>query len=258
MQRMADAQFEDVRTARLYDALCGKDERDDFKFYLPLILAARRVLDVGCGTGALLRWAHERGHRGRLVGLDPAEGMLSVAGAETSIEWVRGDLSTTSFDREFDLVVMSGHAFQVFVEEGEIRRSLHAIRACLDGGGVFAFETRNPDAREWERWTDGYHEDFLDDDGTQVRYTANIESTVIGEVVSFESSYLRADWDEPAYSHSTLRLLGIDDLTTFLTDADLEITEQYGDWDHTPLTPTSPEIITVARASHGRRSPSPR
>ena len=52
---------------------------EDYRFYLPLIMSAEGVLDVGCGTGALLHWARETGHTGRLVGLDPAEGMLDVA-----------------------------------------------------------------------------------------------------------------------------------------------------------------------------------
>ncbi|MEK8169819.1 winged helix-turn-helix transcriptional regulator [Streptomyces sp. M19] len=51
----------------------------DFTFYLPLVMSARSVLDVGCGTGALLRGARENGHTGRLCGLDPAVGMLEVA-----------------------------------------------------------------------------------------------------------------------------------------------------------------------------------
>ena len=44
---------------------------------LPMILAAESVLDVGCGTGALLHWARESGHGGRLVGLDPAKSKIA-------------------------------------------------------------------------------------------------------------------------------------------------------------------------------------
>lgn len=48
----------------------------DFAFYLSLVTSARSVLDVGCGTGELLRLAREAGHRGDLCGLDPADPML--------------------------------------------------------------------------------------------------------------------------------------------------------------------------------------
>ena len=177
----------------------------------------------------------------------PGRVLLTVARTRTDIEWIRGDLSSTSFRREFDLVVMSGHAFQVFVEDDELRASLSAIRAALDDDGIFAFETRNPSARRWERWKNGYHEDFLDVDGTPARFTADVEQPVTGGVVRFTSSYQRADWDEPAYSDSTLRFLEVDELAAFLLEAGLVVSEQYGDWDRSPVTASSPEIITLAR-----------
>src|SRR5579859_7317436 len=108
--------------AALYDILC--EGRPDFPFYIGPVMSARSVLDVGCGTGALLRLAREAGHTGRLVGLDPAEAMLDVARARTDIEWVLGDLTTATWDHAFDLIVMTGHAFQVFVEDDELRAAL--------------------------------------------------------------------------------------------------------------------------------------
>ena len=83
---MVDRQFSEPRLAALYDPLCGREERADYRFYLPLVMAAGAVLDVGCGTGALLHWARESGHTGRLVGLDPAHGMLQVARKRSDIE----------------------------------------------------------------------------------------------------------------------------------------------------------------------------
>ena len=50
-------------------------------------------------------------------------------------------------------------------------------------------------------------------------------------------------------SRSTLRFLDTDALSSFLDDAGLVVEEQFGDWDRSPLTATSPEIITIA----GRR-----
>jgi SAM-dependent methyltransferase len=138
--------FTDDRLAALYDVFYPPARRDDFAFYLPLIMAARAVLDVGCGTGALLRRARESGHTGRLCGLDPASGMLNQARVRSDIEWVLGDLSSVGWDREFDLVVMTGHAFQEFIEDEEIRAALTAIRSALTDHGRFAFETRNPPA----------------------------------------------------------------------------------------------------------------
>jgi ubiquinone/menaquinone biosynthesis C-methylase UbiE len=37
------------------------------------------ILDIGCGTGRLLRKAQERWPKARLFGVDPAEGMIEKA-----------------------------------------------------------------------------------------------------------------------------------------------------------------------------------
>jgi hypothetical protein len=81
--------------------------------------------------------------------------MLGEARRRPDVEWVLGDLVSVAWDHEFDLVVMTGHAFQVFLDDDGLRTALAAIRAALTGDGRFAFETRNPRARAWERWTPG-------------------------------------------------------------------------------------------------------
>src|SRR5689334_16000672 len=109
---MADRYFTDAYLAGLYDAFNPRARRADYDFYLPLIMRADAALDAGCGTGTLLAEARDAGHPGRLLGVDPAIGMLDRAGRRTDIEWVLGDLRVPRWTREFDLVVMTGHAFQ--------------------------------------------------------------------------------------------------------------------------------------------------
>jgi ubiquinone/menaquinone biosynthesis C-methylase UbiE len=126
--------YSDPEIAELYELLNPWGVSDDF--YLEWVISAQSVLDVGCGTGLILRTARERGHTGRLVGLDPAAAMLHVGQRDrTDIEWIHGDLSTVSFDQEFDLVFMSGHAFQVFVDDDHVRQTLSAVRSALTSDG---------------------------------------------------------------------------------------------------------------------------
>ncbi len=80
--------YSDEEAAALYDVLNAWGPSDDF--YLALVMDASSVLDVGCGTGAMLRRARQDGHAGRLCGLDPDRAMLRVAGRRTDIEWVAG------------------------------------------------------------------------------------------------------------------------------------------------------------------------
>ena len=242
---MPDHHFADGELAALYDVLNPRELTGDFAFYLPSILAATSVLDVGCGTGSLLHLARESGHTGRLVGLDPAEAMLDHARRRTDVDWVLGDLSTARWDQEFDFAVMTGHAFQVLIEDGELRIALAAIRRALTDEGRFAFETRNPSARGWERWTPDNAREVTTDGGTTVR-SWNDAKPPEGDLVSFTTTYTSPSWDGPRHSHSTLRFLDAETLSEFLAEAGLAVDEQYGSWDRQPLAPASPEIITFA------------
>lgn len=242
-----DRLFSEPGLAALYDLWNPWKRRGDFGFYLPMVMSAEAVLDVGCGTGELLRLAREAGHAGRLCGVDPADAMLDQARARSDIEWILGDLASVHWDQEFDLVVMTGHAFQVFVEDDEIRRSLATIRSALTEGGRFAFETRNPLIRAWERWIPDNAVEITDATSTVVRMAHEVETPVHGDVVSFTTTFTSPDWDRPKVSQSTLRFLDTDALSSFLSDAGLGIVEQFGNWDRQPLTATSPEIITITR-----------
>ena len=240
---MVDRLFREPSLAELYDAFCVG--RRDFDFYLPLVISAASVLDVGCGTGELLRLARQSGHVGRLCGLDPADAMLDQARKQGDVEWVLGDLSCVDWEREFDLIVMTGHAFQVLVEDDEIRDALGAIRSALTDNGRFVFETRNPRMREWESWVPE-NAVTIEHGGKAVTMAHQVEQPAMGDVVSFTATFSSPSWDRPQVSRSTLRFLGEDNLGRFLASAGLLIEEQYGDWDRQPLTSASPEIITIS------------
>jgi ubiquinone/menaquinone biosynthesis C-methylase UbiE len=238
---MPDEHYADAGLASLYDTFNPRESGGDYTFYLPVIMAAESVLDVGCGTGSLLHWARESGHAGRLVGLDPAEGMLIQARRRTDIEWVHGDLSTASWDGEFDFAVMTGHAFQVLLTDDELRTAFSAIRRALKPGGRFGFETRNPAARAWERWTPSNAWEAGD-----VR-SWNDAGPFENGLVSFTTTYESPSWDAPKYSESTLRFLDVPTLSRFIEEAGMVVVEQYGLWDRSPVSDTSPEIITIVR-----------
>lgn len=239
-----DRLFSEPALAELYDAFCVG--RQDFDFYLPLVMSADSVLDVGCGTGELLRLARDAGYRGQLCGLDPATAMLDQARRQKDVEWTLGHLGTVNWDQEFDLIVMTGHAFQVLTEDAELRNTLMVVQAALIPDGSFVFETRNPSARGWEHWVPA-NAVTIEHDGEQVRMEHEVETPVEGELVSFTVTFSSPSWKRPMVSRSTLRFLTVEKLAMFLSDAGLTIKEQFGDWDRSPLTDTSTEIITVAK-----------
>lgn len=242
---MVDRCFSEPRLAELYDAFSL--HRRDFDFYLPLLMSVESVLDVGCGTGELLCMAREAGHAAQLCGLDPATAMLEQARKKRGdIEWVVGDLDSAAWDGEFDLVVMSGHAFQVLVEDEQIRDALASIRTALRAGGRFAFETRNPTARTWEQWVPEHAVEVVHQ-GQPVTMTHQVHRPVSGELVSFSTTFASPHWYEPLVSQSTLRFLDVVKLRSLLSEAGFVVERQVGDWDGSPLEEASPEIITIAR-----------
>jgi SAM-dependent methyltransferase len=241
---MVDALFSDRYLASLYDRLSV--DRGDERFYVDLVMSGHAVLDVGCGTGALLHRAREAGHTGRLCGLDPAIGMLEQARRHPGIEWVLGTLPEADFEAEFDLVLMTGHAFQVLTGDEDVRTFLAAAHRALTDGGHLAFETRNPLVCGWEAWTPDDVTEIVDDEGAQVRVWHEVEA-VDGELVTFTESFDSPAWDGPQVSRSTLRFRPAGAVDAFLGAAGFAVVERYGDWDRSLMTPSSREIITVAR-----------
>jgi SAM-dependent methyltransferase len=150
---VADEEFGHPRLAAIYDAL--DPDRSDLQTYLDVAreLGARRVLDVGCGTGTLALELAERGCD--VVAVDPAAASLAVARAKPGaqhVRWVEGDATTLSLaDR--DLATMTGNTAQAIDDPQQWTATLTSIHASLRPGGHLVFETRDPAARGWERWT---------------------------------------------------------------------------------------------------------
>ena len=84
---MADAHYDNPRLAQIYDPL--EADRPDLDVYVALVqeLGARRVLDVGCGTGAFACLLTQGDLA--VVGLDPAAASLDVARTKPGSEHVR-------------------------------------------------------------------------------------------------------------------------------------------------------------------------
>jgi SAM-dependent methyltransferase len=100
------------------------------------IAPGQAVLDVACGTGIVARTAADRmGGRGRVVGLDVNQGMLTVAGRlRPDIEWRQGDAADLPFDGgSFDAVLCQA-ALMFFPDRAAALREM--ARVAAPGGTV--------------------------------------------------------------------------------------------------------------------------
>jgi len=116
------------------------------RFVLSLCPPPGRVLDVGCGTGALA--ARLAGHGYRVVGLDPSQGMLDVMRERASaVEPVHGSATEMPFgDSEFDLS-LSVATMHHIAEPDAVRRALtEMVRVVRPGGRILVWDhnPRNP------------------------------------------------------------------------------------------------------------------
>ncbi|MFF3258349.1 class I SAM-dependent methyltransferase [Streptomyces sp. NPDC002932] len=241
----------DADVAALYDVLSPWDPalQPADRFYETWLTGAGSVLDVGCGTGAMLTSAREQGHRGRLLGLDPDRAALDRARRRADVEWVEGTAANAPAGSEFDLAIMTGHAFQCLVSDDELRASLAAVHAALRGGGHFVFETRHPQARAWEDWNPSNAVDIVAPvagSDRALRTWHEVES-VTADVVTFAGTTTDPDGTVLHTDRSVLRFLDVAALNARLAEAGFAIEAQYGDWDRGPLTEASREIVTVAR-----------
>jgi 2-polyprenyl-3-methyl-5-hydroxy-6-metoxy-1,4-benzoquinol methylase len=136
--------YHNAQIAEIYDL--ANPRAQDTDFYLSLGgLRSRSVLDLGCGTGTLCCALAERGHQ--VTGVDPAAAMLGVAKQKPhaeQVEWVESTAQSYKSHRRFDLVFMTGHAFQCLLTDPDSLAVLETMRGHLKQRGRAVFETRNP------------------------------------------------------------------------------------------------------------------
>jgi SAM-dependent methyltransferase len=147
-----DELFELPRLAAVYDAL--DPDRGDLDAYLGLAreFDAKRVLDIGCGTGVFALLLADRGVE--VVGLDPARASIDVARAKPGgerVRWIDGD-ATAVPPLQVDLVTMTANVAQAIVGPGAWQQTLRRAHEALRPEGFLVFETRDPAARAWETW----------------------------------------------------------------------------------------------------------
>lgn len=233
------AHYTDPRLAVLYDL--QNPWGPDSEFYLALAgRPSQTILDIGCGTGMMAAAFARQGHD--VTAVDPAAAMLDIARSRPHghlVRWVQGLVSDVQ--GHFDLAVMTGHAFQVLLDDETSLAFFRAVKQRLAPGGHFAFETRNPDAQIWEQWACQSTTSSLA--GTAGTVHVDVEKR--GELVSFRSIYRFEDGTEVS-SHSTLRFASQAAISGLASKAGFSRQTWYGDWDCQPVGPDSRELILVA------------
>lgn len=263
--------YHDPLLTRLYDS--QNPWGPDCDFFLSLLhnaLVPQKILDVGCGTGLLTAAFANLGHN--TTGIDPASDMLDIARHRQSgdkVSWVQSDAAQFKSDQLFDLITLSGHAFQVFLTDQAIHDALSNLKALLSPNGKIVFDTRNLDAKAWKGWTpEKTTQTFVlpansqhqKDQTIEVWHDlGNVEKYGDGRIVQYFTLYRAVPVREsnapssgqsrppPTKTEAQIRFLSHNELLAHLDKAGLVLEHLFGDWDQTPLQKDSREMIVVAR-----------
>jgi SAM-dependent methyltransferase len=245
----ADALFEDSRLASLYDPFNGWDICDAFYYDLAREIGGT-VLDLGCGTGLLACRIAEQGLH--VIGVDPAEGMLRIArarGGGDRVTWIKASGQALQLDQRFDLIYMTGHAFQALLTDDDAVALLRAACNHLTRDGRLAFDTRNPARKAWLGWTPDKPRQVATAEHGEVEERIAAAADPQTGIVDLTHLYQFAASGETIVGRSRIRFVARDHLERLLALADLTPVAWYGDWDRSPVGPASPELIVVARRS---------
>jgi 2-polyprenyl-3-methyl-5-hydroxy-6-metoxy-1,4-benzoquinol methylase len=241
-ETMPDLHYEHPDLAALYDIDCGWSEDRDF--YLSLASKPpQRVLDLGCGTGLICDAYAALGHD--VTGADPAPAMLEIARHKPhgeDINWVLSTAQDFRSTKRFDLIIMTSHAFQVLLEDDDIRAAFDMVRAHLAPSGRFVFESRNPAIDWFGRWNSSHE---VKTDGRSVTYTLR-SLYRDNNKLTFEQRY---DFDgQSLTSRSELLFLTCEGIQSRLRASGLRVESVFGNWQSEPFDPaTSHEMIFSAR-----------
>ena len=232
---MPDLQYTLQKLANIYDL--GNSGTEDRDFFLALAgEPPQDILDLGCGTGLVCNAFAARGHRA--VGADPATAMLDVARRKplgAQIEWVESPAESFRSDKRFDLIIMTGHAFQVLLTEDAVLAALDTRKRHLKPGGQAVFESRNP-VIDWDKkWA--RQVTLEGPSGPIIATRRTLGTDRAAATISFAWDYDFSD--EVLTSESTLWFLSHKQIISYADQSGLELVDLFGDWDASPFDETN-------------------
>jgi hypothetical protein len=170
--------------------------------------------------------------------------MLAVARRKPhghAVDWVECSAQSYRTEKRFDLIVMTGHAFQILLTDDDALAVLETMLTHLKKTGRVAFETRNPRV-DWAREWAARPPRRLEND--QIVETLKVVRAE-GAFISFETSYRFPR--ETLTTSSTLRFPTREHVEGLIERSGMVVRDVFGGWDWGPFEPArSREIIFIA------------
>jgi SAM-dependent methyltransferase len=243
------------------------DFTDDIDFYENLArIKDGPVLELGVGSGRVAVRLAKAGFE--VTGVDESPSMLERARANMKrervaakrLQLVEGSMRDFDLGRRFDLVLVAANTFQHLLTTADQRACLAAVAGHLAPDGIFAMSIRSPASVGWED-SDAATPLLLDwtrrdsETGDLVMKMVASQADVASMTRHLTYVYDRVAADgrvRRAVFETDLRYSSQAEVELLLQEAGLRVTHVYGDYDLSPVGPTTEQLIFVARAGSPR------
>jgi len=249
--------YSDAWSAEIYDYEVGG--LGDLPFWQSLAeKTGGPALELACGTGRLLLPLARAGTNA--VGLDASPYMLAVARRKLAQEspevqartrLVEGSMADFSLSEQFGLIYIPARSFQALLTREEQRSCLTSCAQHLRPDGLLAIDVFNPrlDLLINPTGHDDGPSEFEGQEGLTVIHRAHVdydraEQTLAGPwwyEYDTEKGHVVREYS------LTLHYFFRFEMEWMLESCGFEADALYGDFERSPFTADSPEIIVVAR-----------
>jgi len=238
---------------RMQDVIFYRDAARDF---------GDPILELGCGTGRITMALAAAGKR--VTGLDISERMLERAAKKRlalyteereRVHLVQGDMVKFDLGEKFRLILIPFRPFQHLREVQEQMNSLECARKHLAPGGRLILDVFQTDA---ERMHDPVHmresliTEYKTPDGRQVRISERVaafhRAEQCNDVEMIYSVTHPSGRQERLVFAWALRYFFRYEVEHLLARCGFKVVAFFGDFDRTPITDESPEMIFVAES----------
>ena len=246
----------------LYDNVPVYKARRDIEFYADEARnTSGEVLELGCGTGRVLIPIARLGKK--ITGIDSSPRMLGQCKARLASEpaAVRevatlkaGDMRNLDLGRSFSLVTIPFRPFQHLITIADQIATLQSAHRHLEAKGRLIFDVFNPNPRYFvDEHRHEEREDTPDTplpNGRTFRRTGRVTAVYIADQYSeVELIYYVRNGNgksERLVQAFPMRWFWRQEMEHLLARCGFRIEAVYGDFDRSPLTDASPEMIFVA------------
>ena len=247
--------------SELYDSVTVYRSRPDVDFYVDEVQsAAGKVLELGCGTGRILIPVARTGKE--IVGVDTSRRMLARCRARLDDEpaqvrenatLIEGDMRSLALGEQFSIITIPFRPFQHLVAVSEQIATLQAIHRHLEPRGRLLFDVFNPNLKYLVEDRTAEREDTAEvtlPDNRTFRRTGRVAAVHIADQYSEVELiyYVRgADGSEQRLVHGFLmRWFWQHEMEHLLARCGFRMKAVFGDYNRSPLTDQSPEMIFIA------------